>query len=138
MNEPKVTLEAATEKQRQAIENMYPLFIHDQWAYSDSLPNQFGIIESALNSAGQPAGSLAEQSQEIAPYWTDSHHFPFLIRVDEKPAGFCAIRTAPLAPDNRDFYLDKFFILHPFRRAGVGRRAFQTLVSSRPGQWGVI
>lgn len=135
MKDSTITLESASPTQRQVIENMYPLFIHDQWAYSDSLPNQFGIIESALNSSGTPASTLSEQSEQLAPYWTEAHHHPFLIQVDEKPAGFCLVQSAPLAPDRRDFYLDEFFILHPYRRMRVGRRVFQNLVSTRPGQW---
>ncbi len=136
MSEYEISLESATGDKRQVIANMYPLFIHDQWAYSDSQPNQYGIIDSALNSKGRPAQSLAEQAEEISPYWeAAANHHPFLIRVNNSPAGFCLVKTAPLAPDSRDFYLDEFFLLHPFRRQGVGSQVVKLLVSNRPGNW---
>ena len=136
MSKPDITLEIATGTERQVIENMYPLFIHDHWAYSDSQPNQYGIIESAHSATGNPAQSLAEQAEGLSPYWESSaHHFPFLIRVNKSPAGFCLVKSAPLAPEGQDFYLDEFFILHPFRRKGIGTEVTKFLVSNRPGNW---
>lgn len=136
MNKFEITLDPASGTERQVIENMYPLFIHDQWAYSNSRPNKYGIIESALNTTGSPARSLAEQADALSPYWESSTlHHPFLIRVDGLPAGFCLVKSAPLAPEERDFYLDEFFILHPFRRKGIGTMATKLLVSNRQGRW---
>ena len=41
MSAKKISLKPASKDERQVTENTYLLFIHDQWAYSDFLPNQF-------------------------------------------------------------------------------------------------
>lgn len=129
-------LERAGQQERHVIEHMYPLFIHDQWAYSDTLPNEHGIIGSARAASGAPARSLAEQSDMIRDYWThpETHH-PFLIRVNANPAGFFLVQSGSAAPEGCDFYFDEFFLLHRYRRQGTGKHVASEVCGPQPGLW---
>ena len=51
------------------------------------------------------------------------------------PAGFCLLQHAPAAPEGRDHYIDEFFVVHPYRRSGIGRAVVQAVCSERSGSW---
>lgn len=132
----KIDIERVTRQNKSIVNNLYPLFIHDNWAYSDTLPNKHGIIGSALRSDGQPAETLTEQSEMLSPYWNEQvGHKAFLIRVEGNPAGFCLLKHSHAAPKAIDHCIDEFFIVPPFRRHGVGLRVVTEVCGSRPGCW---
>ena len=133
---PIVDLHQVDPVERRIVRNMYPLFIHDQWAYSGTLPNKYGIIGSARCASGRAPQSLEEQAEMLLPYWSDSEeHHAFLIRCDLHPAGFCLFTAGSLAPEDSQFYIDELFLLHPFRRMGVGTGVVHMLVAERSGRW---
>jgi predicted acetyltransferase len=63
-------------------------------------------------------------------------HSAFLIRVDQKLAGFCMLkRGSSLAGDMDAMDVAEFFVLRNHRRQGVGRAAATLLWKQRPGRW---
>jgi predicted acetyltransferase len=58
-------------------------------------------------------------------YWSEPDtHFPFLIRVGERVAGFAlATRGSPASDDPEVLDVAEFFVRTTDRRAGVARRA---------------
>lgn len=131
-----IDVQRVTRSERLIIINLYPLFIHDNWAYSDTLPNPYGIIGSALRADGQPATTLAEESEMLTPYWQeDAGHEALLIHVDRNPAGFCLLQHGVADPANCDHFIDEFFVAHPYRRLGVGLHVVREVCSRNSGKW---
>jgi predicted acetyltransferase len=76
-------------------------------------------------------------------YWTEPERHPFLVRVDEKLAGFVLVRQAPSlvggAPESGATctQMAEFFILRKYQRQGIGARAARALFDRFPGRWEV-
>ena len=76
-------------------------------------------------------------------YWTESGRHPFLIRVEDKLAGFALVRQGPSLTDKSTSsegactHMAEFFILRKYRRHGVGARAARELFDRFPGHWEV-
>ena len=63
-------------------------------------------------------------------YWTDDDRIPFMIRMDDKLAGFALVRH--IADTDRDVMsLAEFF----YRRQGVGEAAARDVFTRFPGKW---
>jgi predicted acetyltransferase len=72
-------------------------------------------------------------------YWSEpATHFPFLIRIGERVAGFAlATRGSPASDDPEVLDVAEFFVRTTERRAGVARRAVGLLWDRLPGRWTV-
>ncbi|MEO8458646.1 MAG: GNAT family N-acetyltransferase [Chloroflexota bacterium] len=66
-------------------------------------------------------------------YWSEPDHYPFVIRVGPRPAGFAFVRFV------EDGVADvaEFFVLRGDRRKGVGKIAAGLLFDKFPGRWQV-
>ena len=75
---------------------------------------------------------------DLAPYWTDEWRHPFLLRVDEKIAGFALIsERSKITGKSGVFDMTEFFVLRSFRRRGVGRAAAIAAFDRFQGPWEV-
>jgi predicted acetyltransferase len=72
-------------------------------------------------------------------YWSEpAVHFPFLIRVGSRVAGFAlATRGSPASDDPAVLDVAEFYVRTTERRAGVARRAAALLWDRLPGRWTV-
>src|SRR6185369_4989341 len=72
-------------------------------------------------------------------YWSEPEtHFPFLIRVGERVAGFAlATRGSPASDDPAVLDVAEFYVRTTERRTGVARRAASLLWDRLPGRWTV-
>lgn len=68
----------------------------------------------------------------LALYWVEAGRFPYLIRADDRLAGFALVRW--LEEEGR-FEMAEFYVAHAFRRHGVGRAAARALFAAHPGGW---
>lgn len=78
------------------------------------------------------------QPPPLDAYWTDPTHHPFLIRVDEKLAGFALVQERSRLTGNdgvRD--VAEFFVMRRYRRHGVGVHAASFLFDQFRGPWEV-
>jgi predicted acetyltransferase len=127
-----VSVVASTPKTTYIIKNLYPLYLHDLSEFSGELPNEHGVIEPT------PVRSLAEQSDVQNVWWTKPGVlFPFLIRVDGRPAGFCMVAAAPHVPEGVQYAIKEFFLLRPYRGRGIGRSAAVQALNDFRGKWEV-
>ncbi|MFF2480010.1 GNAT family N-acetyltransferase [Paenibacillus sp. NPDC058071] len=84
--------------------------------------------------------TLSEQNTVFDIWWEKpSVLFPFLITVDDVPAGFAFVATPPYTPcpPNINYYLNEFFLLRPFRGNGVGEEAARQVFDRFRGNWEV-
>lgn len=69
-------------------------------------------------------------------YFTEKKRFPYLIKVDGKLAGLVMVSDYPEVPDEpTDFCLSEFFVMHKYRRCGVGREAVFQVLDKHHGKW---
>lgn len=72
-------------------------------------------------------------------YWTTPGHFPFLIKVDGKLAGFALVREMAASETHSSSYFKicEFFILKKYRKEGIGRKTAFYLFDFFSGVWEV-
>lgn len=61
--------------------------------------------------------------------------FPFLLRIEGKPAGFALVKRMQEEPARYD--MGEFFVARPYRRHNAGRAMATLLFDRFPGQWEV-
>lgn len=67
-------------------------------------------------------------------YWREADHYPFIIRVDNKLAGFVLMNKKGGSPDV-DWHLVEFYILASYQGRGIGRQIALQLLNTFPGLW---
>jgi predicted acetyltransferase len=80
------------------------------------------------------AGLFAIRSK--TDYWANPRVVPYLIRVDDKLAGFAVIDDEVLHSQS-EYSLGYFFVARRYRGRGVGTSAFKELLHRFPGAWEV-
>jgi predicted acetyltransferase len=69
-------------------------------------------------------------------YWTEESRHAYFIRVDGALAGFVMINNFPEAEDRKtDFVISEFFVMHKYRKKGVGKKAFFMAADLHRGNW---
>jgi predicted acetyltransferase len=75
---------------------------------------------------------------DLTPYWVDEWRHPFVLRVDDKLAGFALIsERSKITGESGVFDMTEFFVLRRFRRGGVGRAAAFAAFDRFEGPWEV-
>jgi predicted acetyltransferase len=81
-----------------------------------------------------PEGRFSTPSLEA--YWQDAWRHPFLVRVDEHPAGFALVqRRSRITGDADTWDMAEFFVMRQHRRAGVGSRVAIEIFDRLRGKW---
>jgi predicted acetyltransferase len=71
-------------------------------------------------------------------YWSHESRYPFLVWVDQEPAGFALVkRGSEISGDATVWDVAEFFILRRHRRCGVGIAAAHDVWRQFPGRWEV-
>lgn len=69
-------------------------------------------------------------------YWTEDKRWAYFIFADDNIAGFAMVIDLPEVNDREtDFQMAEFFVLHKYRRLGVGRQAFFKVLEMHKGRW---
>lgn len=112
------------------IKNMYPLYLHDIAGIHGVLPNKYGIFEE------EDIKTLIEQ-YDVQQIWFEHPEelFPYLIIVDDIPAGFCLIGSGKYVPEEIDFFIYETFILSPFRGKAIATKAILEIFDKHRGKW---
>ena len=69
-------------------------------------------------------------------YWTEDKRWAYFILVGGKLAGFAMVIDLPEVGDrDTDFQMAEFFVLHKYRRLGIGKQAFFKVLDIHKGRW---
>ncbi|OBZ17063.1 GNAT family N-acetyltransferase [Bacillus sp. FJAT-26390] len=127
----KITVQLCDLDTKAIINNMYPLYLHDLSGIRDVLPNKFGVFEESDDYK-----TLQDQIAVFDIWWEkEGVLFPFLIRVNDVPAGFALIATPPYVYGDSNYLINEYFILRPFRGKGVGEHAAIEIFKRFLGKW---
>jgi len=69
-------------------------------------------------------------------YWREPTRFPFVIRVDDRIAGFAMVHEMEL-DGHPATSMAEFFVMRKYRRQGIGEAAAVMLFERFPGRWHV-
>ncbi len=126
-----INVRLSTQDDSYIIKNLYPLYLHDLSEIFDRLPNKHGVYEETDDYV-----TLNDQ-YEVQNIWWEKPNilFPFLILVDEKPAGFMLIATPPYCNKGIDYYVNEMFLLRPYRGKGIAEQAAVKVFDQFKGKW---
>ena len=117
-----LSFQLASSEERVLLENLAQLYCYD---FSE-------VLELHVDDDGR-FGDV-----DLAPYWVDEWRHPFLLRVDDKLAGFALIsERSKITGKSGVFDVTEFFVLRRFRRRGVGRAAAFAAFDHFGGPWEV-
>jgi predicted acetyltransferase len=104
------------------LRNLMQLYAHD---FSEVLPLEVDEM-----------GRFEEYALDA--YWQDARRAPFLVRTDERLAGFALVGRGSRLSDDRDVWdMAEFFVLRRYRRARVGTSAAHEIFAAHEGLWEV-
>lgn len=63
-------------------------------------------------------------------YWLDKDRYPYILRCNEKVAGFALVRK-----DINCYEMAEFYVLSEFRRRGLGTEFASVVIRKHPGRW---
>ncbi|MDR2547780.1 MAG: GNAT family N-acetyltransferase [Lachnospiraceae bacterium] len=115
-----VKLKRALLEDREIIANLLEKYSYEFSQYDDRDVNKLGLYGY----------------QYLDYYWTETNRHPYIIEADENIAGFVMINDFPEANDREtDFSVSEFFVMHKYRRRGVGEKAFLMVMNLHKGKW---
>ena len=118
----RVEVSKATVDEQPVLANLLELYAHD---FSE-------IFEMRLGADGRFGYA------ELPLYWQESNRHPFLVKVDDKLAGFVLLRKQSLVSgDARVWDVSEFFIARGYRRHHIGTQAAHELWRQLSGDWEV-
>jgi|SRR5262249_13620152 len=119
---PGVEVIPAAPEQEPIVANLLELYAHD---FSDLIDLKLG-----------PDGRFGYEALPL--YWTESNHYPFLVRVDGHWAGFVLARKgSAISGDDNVWDMTEFFIVRGYRRLGIGTTVAHDIWRRFPGEWEV-
>lgn len=68
-------------------------------------------------------------------YWTEPGRHAFLVRVDDRLAGFVLVRDVEDQHSSITHTIAEFFVMRKYRRQGIGRQVAWSIFDRFPGDW---
>lgn len=120
----------ANDDKANIIRNLYPLYLYDLSEIFGNVPNVYGIYEE------DSIQTLAEQ-YAVQDLWFKHPNelFPFIIMVNDMPAGFILVSTGKYAPKTTDYYVYETFLLRPYRGKDIAETAVIQIFERFKGKW---
>lgn len=126
----KISISLTDQSTKFIVNNLYPLYLHDLSEVWEWKPNRYGVYED------DDILTLNEQNKVFDVWWENpSVLFPYLVRVDDIPAGFAFVATPPYTPHSSEFFMNEFFMLRPFRGKGIAEAAAVQVFNKHKGSW---
>jgi predicted acetyltransferase len=114
--------------------------IRASYEYKDIIRNlmQFYIYDfSEFVNCDVEENGLYGAYPYLEDYWTEANHrFPYVIKQDDKYAGFVLVRF--IESEERNYFsIAEFFIMKKYRKAGIGKSVAKQIFNLHKGQWEV-
>ena len=118
-------LERVDEKTRETFVNVFNIYHHDR---ASLLPEEYQAVDDAGYYDKPNTVSI------MSDYPTDKVLL-YIIKHDDKVAGFVVLASAPYTKRGSDYAIVDFFVLNNFRNKGIATRACEWLFSKYPGRY---
>lgn len=108
-------------EEKEILKRLGELYIYDLSQYSPVDVNDLGLYDDL---------------DDLDLYWEEENRHPFFIRVNGKLAGFVMVYDGRQVEKIESQYaIDEFFIMHPYKRKGVGRYCAKYIFDKFNGKW---
>lgn len=115
-----IELKQVEQEEREILSNLLEKFAYEFSRYDNRDVNKLGLY-------GYPY---------LDYYWVEKKRWAYFILVDDKLAGFAMVIDLPEVEDREtDFQMAEFFVMHKYRRLGVGKQAFFKVLHIHKGRW---
>lgn len=130
----KIKVQLTSKRESYIIKNIYPLYLYDLSEHYVRFPNIHGIYEDSNEYK-----TLNDQ-YEVQNIWWEKPDclFPYLIQIEDKPAGFILIATPPHCSEGIDYFVNDFFLLRPYRGQGIAEQAAIKVFGQLNGRWEIF
>lgn len=127
----KIKVQLTSKNEAYIIKNLYPLYLYDLSEHYVRFSNIHGIYEDS-----DEYRTLNDQ-YEVQNIWWEKPDclYPYLILVEDKPAGFILIATPPHCSEGIDYFVNEFFLLRLFRGQGIAEQAAIKVFEQFKGRW---
>ncbi|WP_442601833.1 GNAT family N-acetyltransferase [Paenibacillus sp. KN14-4R] len=127
----KIKVQLTNKNEAHIIKNLYPLYLYDLSEHYVRFPNIHGIYEDSDDFR-----KLSDQYEVQNIWWKKPDClYPYLILVEDKPAGFILIATPPHCAEGIDYFVNEFFLLRPYRGQGIAEQAAIKVFEQFKGRW---
>lgn len=117
-----IRLELMCVEQKSLLVQLMELYMHEFSVYENIDINEYGYYGYG----------------HIDDYWNEDGRFPYLIRVDNKIAGFALVCPhCDYISGENSRCIGEFFIMPKYRRKGIGLYVATKLFNNHPGFWEV-
>lgn len=118
----KVEISPAVESERPVLRNLMELYLYDFSEFDNADVGPFGLYEYPY----------------LDHYWVEDDRHPFLVRVEDRLAGFVLVCRYNYFSGEKDAWvIAEFFILRKYRHKGVGEQVARQIFDRFPGFWQV-
>ncbi len=115
-----VTLRLAKKDDKEIVRNLLEKYLYEFSQYDNTGVNKLGLYGYNY----------------LDCYWTDQNRWVYFIEADSSLAGFVMVNDYPEAADREtDFSVSEFFVIHKYRRMGLGKKAFFMAMALHKGRW---
>lgn len=111
-----------TSVRREALENLFNMYVHELSQYSSWLAEQ--LDEDGVFLRGV-----------VDAYMENDDAIPYLVTHNGELAGFLILLKNPTIKRRLDYSIEEFFVVHRFRNSGVARKVWKALFSRYPGRY---
>ena len=115
-----IDIQLAKYSEKHLLRNMLELYAYDFSEFEDRDLNEFGKYEYRY----------------LDLYWIESERYPFIVRVNDKLAGFVLINQFAYTKEAK-WTIAEFFILKKYRNQGIGKKSAFYMFDRFPGRWEV-
>ena len=107
--------------EKQILKNLGELYIYELSQHAPIDVNDFGLYDSF---------------DDLDLYWIDKNRHPYFIKVDHKLAGFALVFDGrQIEGIESNYALDEFFIMHQYKRRGIGQYIAKQIFDKYKGKW---
>ena len=117
----KIDIKLAEYDEKYLLKKMLELYMYDLSSIEDLDLNKFGEYGYRY----------------LDFYWIESERFPFILRVNQKLAGFTLINKFAYS-EGIDYAVAEFFILKKYRNKGLGRKLAFEIFQQFFGRWEIV
>ena len=119
-----IKIEKIHQEKKHVIANLIELYAHDFSEITQN-PDKFEVDENGRFGYAH-----------LNDYWSDANRFAYLIKVEDKIAGFILIRNYSVIEQKEgSFTMAEFFILRKYRKQSIGKTAAEAVVRLHKGKW---
>jgi predicted acetyltransferase len=102
---------------KEALQNLLQFYIYDFSEFIDAHVEENGRF----------------RDYPLDGYWTEEGHFPYMIKLDGRYAGFVLVTE-----DSESLSIAEFFIMKKYRREGLGKQVAKDIFGLHRGRWEIF